>query len=359
MMIMTTTTKIMMTTKMNMKTTTISHSAGRETAEWERLQYRFRAMNTDIQLSLIAPEPRSLIRVVEESFRYFERLLSRFLPDSELSHLNESQGLIFRASQDFYAAVEAALWAAQQTSGIYDPTILGYLERAGYDRTFGAVPNPRPLFKESGAVEFLAGSKGRSLKRAVGFDYRFIELDAFTQSISLPPGMRMDLGGMGKGWTVDRVVDLVCGKGHFLLNAGGDLYAYGSSGLDSGWEVKLAHPTIPDIDYATLVVDHHAVATSTIAKRRWVKDGVVQHHLIDPRSGFPAQTDVISASVVAGRAFTAEIFAKAALILGLEEGLAFLESLPGVEGALFSTSNEIRFTSQMDQYLSRLDPSGC
>jgi thiamine biosynthesis lipoprotein len=174
----------------------------------------------------------------------------------------------------------------------------------------------------------------------------------------LPPGLRRELGGIGKGWTVDRVADLLCNKGHFLLNAGGDLYAYGSSGLERGWDVHLAHPLIPDLDYASLNVDHHAVTTSTTARRRWIKDGIIQHHLIDPRTALPAQTDVISASVVAGRTFSAEVYAKTALILGVEDGLLFLESLPEVEGVLFSDSHEIHLTRRMDQYLNRLDPSG-
>ena len=325
---------------------------------WEWCQHQFRAMNTDIHLSVIAPEPRPLIRMVEESFFYFEQLLSRFRPDSELSQLNKNQGLIFLASYDFFAAVEAALWAAQQTSGIYDPTILGYLEAAGYDCTFGAVPNPKPLAKYPISVEDSPASIIGSNDELTGLDYRHIELDPFTQTILLPSGLRMDLGGMGKGWTVDRVADLLCEKGHFLLNAGGDIYAYGSPGQEGGWDVHLAHPLMSDLDYASLKVDHHAVTTSTVARRRWLKNGTIQHHLIDPRTGLPAYTDVISASVIAGRAFTAEIFAKAALILGLEEGLAFLESLPEVEGVLFSNKNEILCTSQMDRFLYRMKPSG-
>jgi thiamine biosynthesis lipoprotein len=315
-------------------------------------------MNTDVQFSLSGPKPRTLIRMVEESFHYFEHLLSRFRPDSELCHLNESQGLPFRATHDFFVVVEAALWAAQQTSGIYDPTILGYLESAGYDCTFKAVANWRPLFKDTTTVQSSLVSKNLPAGKLSKFDYRHIQIDSFTQTISLPPGLRIDLGGIGKGWTVDRVADLIYDKGHFLLNAGGDLYAYGSFGLEGGWDVHLAHPLNPDRDYASLKVDQHAVTTSTTAKRRWSKDGNIQHHLIDPRTGLPAQTDVISASVVSGRAFTAEIYAKTALILGVEDGLSFLESLPEVEGVLYSDSNKIYMTRQMDRFLTRLDPSG-
>ncbi len=317
-----------------------------------------RAMNTDIQFSMVAPKQKALVQIVEETFRYFEQLLSRFRADSELIRFNDCQRPHFIASQDFFAAVEAALWAAQQTGGIYDPTILVYLEEAGYDCSFGAVANPRPLMNDDIAADFLPITKTDSDRILTGYDYRHMSLEPFSLVINRPPGLRIDLGGMGKGWTVDRVADELYGKGHFLLNAGGDLYAYGTPGFTRGWEIHLAHPQNQELNYASLTLRHHAVATSTIARRRWVKNEIVQHHLIDPRSGRPAQTDAISVSVVAGRVFTAEIYAKVALILGIEEGLAFLETIPDVEGALFSFNNEIHLTSNMNQFLDRMDPYG-
>ncbi len=186
--------------------------------------------------------------------------------------LNDCRDVVFPASPDLFAAVEAAIWAAQQTGGIYDPTILDYLERAGYDCTFGAVANPRPLQWDEPAAGIWPSIEPLADGKLSGFDYRDIGLDPFTQTITRPAGLRLDLGGMGKGWTVDRAADQLCEKGHFLLNAGGDLYAYGTPGPERGWEVHLAHPQMPDLKFATLAVDHHAVATSTIAKRRWVTD---------------------------------------------------------------------------------------
>ncbi|MFN2136643.1 MAG: FAD:protein FMN transferase [Candidatus Promineifilaceae bacterium] len=334
----------------NMKSMTMT-----EPAAWQWCRRSFRAMNTDVHLSLAAREPQAQLRLVEESFRYFEQLLSRFRPDSELSRFNASGADAFQASTDFFAAVQAALWAAQQTAGIYDPTILDYLEEAGYDRTFSAITDPRPLTKDNGMD---AGAAAPSSTLVCGETYGLFCLDPFSQLIWRPPGLRIDLGGMGKGWTVDRVADALCQEGHFLLNAGGDLYAYGTNGLEKGWDVHLALPFDDALTYATLVVDHHAVATSTTARRRWMKDGFVQHHLIDPRTGRPAQTDAVSVSVVAGRAFTAEIYAKTALILGIQEGLAFLDSLPEVEGILFSEAREVYLTNTADRFLMRLDPAG-
>lgn len=352
-----------MTIKKIMKTMTTTGMIRQDDAPqhtvWQWLSHRFRAMNTDIHVSLAAAAPRSLLRIVEESFHYFEQLLSRFRPDSELSHLNECQRPEFQASPDFYAAVEAALWAAQQTGGLYDPAILSFLEEAGYDRTFGAIANPRPLLERDIIPDRAAAAASSASDRPMpAGTYRLFGLDPFTLTVTRPPGTRIDLGGMGKGWTVDRVADSLCSKGHFLLNAGGDLYAFGTPGTERGWSVDLAHPYKQGFNYASLIVDHHAVATSTIARRRWVKNGVPQHHLIDPRTGHPAQTDAISISVVAARVFTAEIFAKAALILGIEAGLAFLDALPHVEGAMFSNSQEVHLTNGMERYLERVDSVG-
>ena len=258
------------------------------------------------------------------------------------------------ASPDLFAAVEAALWAAQKSGGIYDPTILPYLERAGYDRTFAAISDQRPL---RAAIEPLGdGYQAMPIPDLrSGLDYRHVQLDRSIGMIRRPSGMLLDLGGMGKGWTVDRVVDEIDGEGPCLINAGGDLYAYGFPDGSRGWEIQLAHPLNPEINLVTLTLSHHAVATSTIAKRRWLKDGLLQHHLINPRTGYPAITNTISVSVVGGRVFTAEIHAKVALILGVEEGLAYLESQPDVEGLIFSTSGEVLLTSGMGQFSERLD----
>ncbi len=306
-------------------------------------------MSTGIHASLYTPAKRSLAGNVEDLFRYFEQLLSRFRPTSELSRLNHHDGMTFLASPDLFAAVEAALWAAQQSGGIYDPTILPYLERAGYDRTFAAMRDQRPLRAAVAPLdeEHLAPWTAEPER---GVDYRHVQIDRATGLIRRPMGLLLDLGGMGKGWTVDRVFDELGGDGPCLLNAGGDLYAYGFPDGRRGWEIQLAHPFDPGMNLMTLSLSHHAVATSTIAKRRWLKDGRLQHHLIDPRTGHPATTDAISVSVVGGRVFTAEIHAKVALILGAEEGLAYLEAQPGVEGLIFSAGGRVLMTSGMGQF---------
>jgi thiamine biosynthesis lipoprotein len=313
-------------------------------------------MNTGIYAQIYTASRRPLGRTIEDLFRYYERTLSRFLPSSELSLLNTHDGDSFAAGQDLFEAIQAALWAAQQTNGVFDPTILPYLEYAGYDRTFRALPNPRPMTPDDSSTD--SDATTAKVPLGTGMNYRNVSIDPFTRLITRPVGLQFDLGGMGKGWTVDRIVDELRDVGYYLINAGGDIYAYGAPPGAQGWEIHLAHPLKPHLKIATLKVAHQAVATSTIARRRWIHNGRIQHHLIDPRLGRPADGSVVSASVVAGRVFTAEVYAKAALILGIDRGLAFLESLPGVEGLMAPATGEILMTSGMSRYVERLSPTG-
>ena len=109
---------------------------------------------------------------------------------------------------------------------------------------------------------------------------------------------------------------------------------------------------------ARVLLHHRAVATSTIANRCWQREGQFMHHLIDPRTGQPAQTDVLSVSVVADRTVVAEIYAKAALILGAEQGLAFLQGLPGIEGLIYTAAGQILYTTGLTSLLERVESAG-
>lgn len=317
---------------------------------WQWQQHNFRAMNTTVQTKLYSNQVANaaVLIDVERLFASFERQLSRFKPDSELSRLNAHPDEWFQASPTLLEALEVALLAAEATHGLYDPTILAALERAGYDRSFEKIT---PTDNASGEV--VANAPARP-----GLGWRAIQLNRPRREIYRPLGLRLDLGGMGKGWSVDRAADRLQGLGPFLVNAGGDLYAYQSPPGTKGWEIDLVHPLKIDRFAAKVWLHHQALATSTIARRQWLRHGQLQHHLIDPRTGQPAQTDVLSVSVVADRTVTAEIYAKVALILGAEQGLAYLERVPGVEGLIFTTDSHILTTPGMAALLEQVEPAG-
>jgi thiamine biosynthesis lipoprotein len=322
---------------------------------WHWHYHAFRAMNTQVEAWLYSQTGEDILIEVQRLFQSFEKRLSRFDPNSELSKLNAHAELeAFKASPILLDALEVALLAAQATGGLYDPTVLTSLEKAGYDRSFEQIERPAPL--QPGFMAPASFSSSQPAWRAVTF--RSIQINRPRREIYKPIGIRLDLGGMGKGWTVDRAADHLQGLGPFLLNAGGDIFGYHSPPGQKGWPIDLVHPLNSELSIARVQLHHRALATSTIAKRRWLHQGRAMHHLIDPRTGQPAQTDALSVSVVADRTVLAEIYAKVALILGAEQGLAFLQNQTGAEGLIYTADSRIIYTDGLAAMLDRVEPIG-
>ena len=219
---------------------------------------------------------------------------SRFEPDSELSRLNAAGGSWVAVSGELEALLRLALDAHERSGGLVHAGVLPALLAAGYTRTFAQGPTvatlerPRPLPALPGLLEV---GPGRA---------------------RLAAGSGLDLGGLAKGWLAD-----VCSERlgpNALVNLGGDLRARGPGPDGEGWPVGFAGRTV-------LLADMGA-ATSGTTRRRW-GDGL--HHLIDPRSGLPARSDLEEVSVLARSAADAEILAKTALLLGRDAGEAWLE----------------------------------
>lgn len=297
----------------------------------KEVTHRFRAMNTDVVAVVVTPDRRTgamgALRHVEMLFSKVEATLSRFRVESELSRLNRWGGKPFAASPLLFAVATAALEAARVTEGVFDPTVLSALVAAGYDRSFEEIPPERadpPLPS--------TGPRPR---------WQDVHLDALTRTIVLPKGVGLDLGGIGKGWTVDRAAERLGTFPGFGIDAGGDLCCWGTRADGRPWTVGIADPRQPDRDLAVLAVHAGAVATSTVVRRRWNRAGEAQHHLIDPRTGRPGKTDVLSATVLAGSVARAETRAKVALLLGSREGLRFLDEQADAAGLLVLDDGQV------------------
>jgi FAD:protein FMN transferase len=266
---------------------------------------KFRAMGTTVELFL-AREPeggsKEAFDGAEREFERLEALLSRFRPESELSRLNAAGRLA--AGEDLLAVVELALEARERTSGRFDPTVHDALVQAGYDRTFEEVaPNGRT----AATLPARCGG-GVTVDRARG-------------RIELEPGVRLDLGGIGKGYAADRAAAILSEAGPALVDAGGDIAAVGRP--DSlGWRIGVETPAVT----MTLALGDGAVATSGRDRRRWRRNGVEQHHLIDPATGRPAVGDLRRATVVARTAVEAETLAKALFLAGEHDAVVEAEA---------------------------------
>lgn len=273
--------------------------------------HEFRAMNTNIVLAAEGPAAE-VARGFDQARAFIaagETRFTRFSEASELSQLNRSAGTWFQASAELFDVVQQACTYAEQTDGLFDPTILDALELAGYDKSMDDI-------RSQGATLHT-----RSTPRTRS-DFRAIQFDDAAHAIRLPSGTRIDLGGIAKGWIAEQAAWILAEYANACaVNAGGDLFAVGLPADEAAWTIGLEDPRDSDHDLATLKVGPGAVATSSITRRRWQQGDRLQHHLIDPRQGTPAETDWLSVTAIAPHAATAEVYAKVLLIAGSREAV--------------------------------------
>ena len=293
----------------------------------------FRVMNSDVSLICGGTNPDRRLRRAEIWVLAYEARFSRFRESSELSRLNQMAGRPFRASPALFSLVKMAVDLANRSGGLFDPTMLGALEHAGYDRSFELLAANRQV---------QSGAPPRASFQQVG-------LDQSAREISLPAGVGLDLGGIGKGWAVDRLAKILgvpC-----LVNAGGDVFAAGVPGDGEKWRVGVANPFSAEEDLLMLSVRDRGVATSSSLTRRWQAGGAMLHHLIDPRTGEPSTSDAVQVTVVAPSATEADYHAKLTLLLGAEQGRAYLDREPTVEGLIVRADSSESRSSGLGQFL--------
>jgi thiamine biosynthesis lipoprotein len=249
-----------------------------------------------------------------------EARLSRFDPASELSRLNGDPRASVPASPLLRAAVRAALWAAERTGGLVDPTLLAAVQDAGYDRSRSQAA-PAPL-----AQALAAAPPRRPAHPARPARWRQVHVD--DDAVLRPPGLALDLAGTAKGWTADLVADRLAGRRRFVVDCGGDLRVADRTGTP--WPVRVRHPLTGDVA-DVLPVTEGGVATSGIDARLWTRaDGSPAHHLLDPATGTPAWTGLVSATALAPTALEAEALAKAAYLSGPRRARRLLARAGGV-----------------------------
>ncbi len=293
--------------------------------------YEFRAMNTQIVLAAES-NPQELAPAFEATRAYIaagEQQFTRFQETSELSALNRAAGTWFNCSPEMFALLQDAYALYQQTDGIFNPAILGALERAGYDASLEM-------------VRARSGGARTPLLEAHAENFGAIAFQTAARAVWLPPQTRIDLGGIAKGWIAERAAQrLAAYSDACAVNAGGDLFTIGLPRDETTWEIEIEDPYDAQLTLSILRVPPGAVATSSITKRTWRNGARELHHLIDPRTGAPAQTDWLSVTVVAPHATTAEVFAKALLIAGPDHAPQIAAAHTGVEFIAIDRSKKL------------------
>jgi FAD:protein FMN transferase len=293
---------------------------------------RFRAMGTDVEILAVGADDAAMAALgaaAAAALEAREARWSRFRPTSELCRVNDAAGAPVVVTPDTFTLITRAVDAWRDTGGRYDPTVLAALKDAGYDRDFDAVAR-------TGDAP-VAGH--REVPGCAG-----VQLDRLVSAVRLPRGVALDLGGIGKGYAADGVsAELleagVPGVRGVLVNLGGDLRARGGAPEPHGWVVDVDDP-LGTGRTGLLALAEGAIATSTKLRRTWARGGQTFHHLIDPRTGEPAESGLASVTVIAGEAWRAEVLAKAAFVAGADAGAA-LVGRAGATGLLVTDDGDV------------------
>lgn len=284
---------------------------------------RIAAMGTEIRVACTGSDAARRAQRALAAIRRVERHLTRFDPASELSRLNADPRPEAPASAVLRDGVRSALWAARHSDGLVDPTLLGDLERAGYR---SSMAGPRATARAVTRPPSPTGPAHASPSAA----WMDIAVDDAAGTIARPPGVRLDLGGTGKGHAADLAARVLEGAPRWLVDCGGDLRVGGFGGEQ---DIHVARPAAEpgDEPLAILRLAAGAVATSATHARRWATpDGGVAHHLLDPSTGEPAWTGLTQVTALAGTVLEAETLAKTALLRGPDGAREVLRPRGGI-----------------------------
>jgi thiamine biosynthesis lipoprotein len=296
----------------------------------DQLDYSFPSMGSEIRLLIGAPllpgapAPLQAAEAERAFVSDFGARLSRFSIDSELSVLNADPRETVPASALLRVAVNAGLWAAQRSAGIVVPTLLGELERHGYDRSLDGV-------EQASLQEALAAAPAR---RPAGPDpearWRAVIVNEEEGTITRPPGLLLDTGGIGKGLCADAVALRLRAYTRFVVDCGGDIAIGGVGAQLAPYAVEIEHP-LTGRSIGSVQGARGGIATSGVNVRIWRRpDGSFAHHLLDPATGDPVWSGLIAATALADSALDAETLSKLALLLGPEGARDVLAEHGGV-----------------------------
>jgi FAD:protein FMN transferase len=292
----------------------------------------WRALGTLVRL--VVTDPAALARareLLETDLARIDLACSRFRPDSELCAL--LGGRTQQVSPLLAEAIAVALRAAELTDGDVDPTVGAALAALGYDRDFGQVPRTGPVVAPV-TVRAVPGWR---------------QVHPAGHQLTMPAGVRLDLGATAKAWAADRAAarineHLGCGV---LVSLGGDIAVAGPA-PDDGWRIRVQDVTgspgdPPDGPYTLIAIRDGGLATSSTTARRWQRGGDVLHHILDPRTSRPAESVWRTVSVAAGSCTDANTASTAAVIrgrraLGWLAGLGLPSRLVDTTGVVFTVA---------------------
>jgi thiamine biosynthesis lipoprotein len=256
-----------------------------------------------------------------------EGLMSTYIPDSEISRINRAAGKqAVAVSPEVEEVIREGIFWSEQSNGAFDITVEPLVQLWDFD----------------GEKEFIPG-ESTIRKTASLVNYRNIEIKDHNVRLK-NRGMAINVGGLAKGYAVDRAISILRSKvSSGIVNAGGDLYAFGQKSKQNSWTIGLQHPRKPQDLLAAFAVKNQAIATSGDYQRYFMKDGVRYHHIFDPQTGRPARM-MISTTIITTEVMDADALATAVFVMGPDKGIEWVDSMANIEAMLVLEDGSIRYS---------------
>lgn len=304
------------------------------------------AMGTVVQITFWTDDEPAAAKAAEAVFAEFDRLdalMTTWTEDSDVSRINAAAGKkAVAVSEETFTVIQRAVEVSRLSKGVFDITVGVYAGLWKFDEdNDGTIP---------------AAAEVEKRKKLVG--WKHIQLDKKKRTVKLKKkGMKITLGGIAKGYAVDRAARLLWDAGFvdFILQAGGDMFVSGKKDA-AQWVVGIRDPRGDRAEtFAVAPIENHSFSTSGDYERFILKDGVRYHHILDPRTGRPAMA-TRSVTVMAKDAFTADAWSKVLFILGADEAMKLVEKLDDFEAVFVTADNQVVVSSGLEKTLKVLSP---
>ena len=285
-------------------------------------------MDTVVEMTAYGPGAEQGVKAAFAEIRRLNDLSNNFDPASQVSQINQAAGRsAVKADPDIIAMLLRANELSAQLDGVFDVTVGPLTDLWGIGRKGDYIPTQADIDKALLLV-----------------DYRRVAIDAAAGTVYLPKeGMKLDLGGIAKGYAVDKVIDILKSHGvqSALVNAGGDVRVIGRRPDGNPWRIGVMHPRNSDAVIAKLALtDWDTMETSGDYQRYIMRDGVRYAHILDPRTGRQPR-QLASVTVVLNNSADGDIFSTALCVLGPERGLTALRRFPGVEAIMVTDQGKV------------------
>lgn len=291
-------------------------------------------LDTVITLTAYTEDGQILKDAMEECGRY-EQMLSRTIEGSDVWRINHADGVPVEVSDDTAAILRCAEKISEKSSGAFDITIAPASMLWDFTSRKAELPDTEALAAAAALV-----------------DYSKVQLEGNT--VTLPEGMMIDLGGIAKGYIADKVKAYLEERGveHAILSFGGNIVAIGKKPDGKDWKVGIQDIDKPTGEYMLVVANRGgSTVTSGIYERGFEVDGVRYHHLLNPKTGWPEQNELASVTILSESSMEGDALATAAFILGKEKGLELIESLPGIEAVFIERDRKVTCSSGAKNYI--------